>query len=183
MKRQLQKKIGRSYRIKGSLVLNRSTSASPFKSERPLPSVEPWWAAIAGIPIFLRTLSRLLYVCPHRHMGPPITSRVVIPPNLYEYRSLVGRGTFITCLDCGHKFAYNSTTRRLADFWGVHDVEALAGVRRRTVEFVSPLRELAASAGRLITRIPMSKVIRSILLWPSNGARGRARPVSTATRR
>jgi hypothetical protein len=183
MKRQLQKKVARTYRIKGSLVLNRFTSTSPFKSERPLPSVGPWWAAIVGIPLFLRTLFRLVYVCAHRHMGPPITSREVFPPNPNKYRSLVGRGTCITCLDCGQKFAYNSTTRRLADFWGVHDVEVLEGVRRRTVEFFSPLRDLAAWAGRVITRIPIAKLVRPIQLWSSNGARGSARPVTTVTHR
>jgi hypothetical protein len=47
-------------------------------------------------------------------------------------------------LDCGQKFAYDYRTGHLVDFWGVHDAEALAGVRRRLEGFFSPLRGLAA---------------------------------------
>jgi hypothetical protein len=183
MQPQPQKKLARAYRIRGSIVLYRPARRSPFKSERSRSPAEPWWSAIVGIPLFLRTLFRLIYVCPHRHLGPPITSREVIPPNLHENRPLGGRGTYITCLDCGQRFAYNSTTRRLADFWGVRDVEALAGVRRGIGEFFSPIRSLAAKAGRLITRIPLGKFVSSIQLWSLKGARGSARPVSTVTHR
>jgi hypothetical protein len=73
-----------------------------------------------------------------------------------------GRGTYITCLDCGQKFAFNHKTRRLVDFWGIHDAEALAGVRRRVVGFFSPLRGLAARIGRLNVRIPMSELVSSV---------------------
>jgi hypothetical protein len=65
-------------------------------------------------------------------------------------------------LDCGQKFAYNCKIRRLVDFWGVHDAEALAGVRRRVDEFFSPLRGLAAKAGRLNMRIPMRQLVRFV---------------------
>jgi len=37
----------------------------------------------------------------------------------------------------------------LVDFWGVHDAEALAGVRRRLEGFFSPLRGLAARGERV----------------------------------
>src|SRR6202022_3734686 len=113
-------------------------------------------------PLFLRTLLRLVFVCPHRHKGPPITLRESIPSNLPGCRSVYGRGTYITCLDCGQKFAYNYKTRRLVDFWGVHDAEALAEVRRRVDGFLSPLRVLAARVGRLNMRIPMSQLIRAV---------------------
>ena len=183
MKPQWQKKLARAYRIRGSIVLYRSAQRSPFKSERALPVAKPWWTAIVGFPLFLRTLFRLAYVCPHRHKGPPITAREPIPHNLRGFQSLTSRGTFITCLDCGQKFAYNSTTRRLTDFWGVHDVEALAGVRRRVVEFLSPLRGLAAKLGSLNIRIPAARFVRSIQLWSANRGRASARPASHVSHR
>src|SRR5882762_12013271 len=95
-----------------------------------------------GVPLFLRTLFRLVLVCRHRHKGPPITLREPTPSNLPGCRSVDGRGTYITCLDCGQKFAYNHKTGRLVDFcvmdapeiyqstgllvdfWGIHDAEA-----------------------------------------------------------
>ena len=77
-------------------------------------------------------------------------------------RSDYGPGTYITCLDCGQKFAYNHKTRRLVDYWGIHDVKARAGVRRKIAEFFSPLRELAARVGRLDMRIPKSELVRSM---------------------
>lgn len=182
MKPQLQKKVARAYRIRGSIVLNRSASRSPFKSERALPSAKPWWTFIVGIPLFLRALFRLVYVCPHRHLGPPITSREPIPHNLHGFQSLTSRGTFITCLDCGQKFAYNSTSRRLVDFWGVHDEQALAGVRQRIVDFFSPLRGLATKTASLNFRIPLAKFVRSVQSWSSHGGRGSARIVSNTSR-
>jgi hypothetical protein len=159
---QPQKKVARAYRIEGSIVLYRAAARSLFKAERSLLRAEPWWSMVFGAPLFLRTLLRLVFVCSHRHKGPPITLRESIPSNLPGCRSVYGRGTYITCLDCGQKFAYNHKTRRLVDFWGVHDAEALAGVRRRVDGFFSPLRGLAARVGRLNMRIPMSELVRSV---------------------
>jgi hypothetical protein len=113
-------------------------------------------------PALLGTLLRLVFVCPHRHRGPPITQRQSIPSNLPGSPSVYGRGTYITCLDCGQKFAFNRKTRRLVDFWGVHDAEALAGVRRRVDGFFSPLRGLVERVGWLNMRIPMSELVRSV---------------------
>ena len=162
MQPQPQKKVARAYRIEGSIVLYRSAARSLFKAERSLLRAEPWWSMVFGAPLFLRTLLRLVFVCPHRHKGPPITLRESMPSNLPGCRSVYGRGTYITCLDCGQKFAYNHKTGRLVDFWGVHDAEALAGVRRRVNGFFSPLRGLAARVGRLNMRIPMSELVRSV---------------------
>ena len=162
MQPQPQKKVARTYRIEGSIVLYRSAARSLFKAERSLLRAEPWWRMVFGAPLFLRTLLRLVFVCRHRHKGLPITLRESIPSNLPGCRSVHGRRTYITCLDCGQKFAYNHKTRRLVDFWGVHDEEALAGVRRRVDGFFSPLRSLAARIGRLNTRIPMSEFVRSV---------------------
>jgi hypothetical protein len=156
---QRQKKVARAYRIEGAIVLYRSAARVLFKAERSLLRAEPWWRMVFGVPLFLRTLLRLVFVCRHRHKGPPITLR---PSNLPGCRSVYGRETYITCLDCGQKFAYNHKTRRLVDFWGTHDAEALAGVRRRVDGFFSALRGLAASVGRLNMRIPMSQLVRSV---------------------
>lgn len=162
MQPQPQKKVARAYRIEGSIVLYRAAARSLFKAERSLLRAEPWWSMVFGAPLFLRTLLRLVFVCSHRHKGPPITLRESIPSNLPGCRSVYGRGTYITCLDCGQKFAYDHKTGRLVDFWGVHDAEALAGVRRRVDGFFSPLRGLAARVGRLNMRIPMSELVRSV---------------------
>jgi hypothetical protein len=159
---QLQKRVARAYRIEGSIVLYRSAARSKFKAERSLLRAEPWWSMVFGIPLFLGTLLRLVFVCRHRHKGPPITLRESVPSKLPGCRSVYGRGPYITCLDCGQKFAYNHTTRRLVDFWGVHDAEALARVRRRVDGFFSPLRGLAARVGRLNMRIPMSQLVMSV---------------------
>jgi hypothetical protein len=159
---QPQKKVARAYRFEGSIVLYRSAARSQFKAERSLLRAEPWWSTVFGVPLFLGTLLRLVFVCRHRHKGPPITLREPIPSNLGGCRSAYARGTYITCLDCGQKFAYNHKTRQLVDFWGVHDAEALAGVRRRVDGFLSPLRGLAASVGRLNMRIPMSQIVRRV---------------------
>ena len=144
MQPQTQKKVARADRIEGSIVLCRSAARSQFKAQRPLSRGEPWWNMVFGVPLFLRTLLRLVFVCPHRHKGPPVTLRESIPSNLSGCRPVCGRGTYITCLDCGQRFAYNRRTGALVDFWGVHDAEALAGVRRRLEVFFSPLRGLAA---------------------------------------
>ena len=162
MQPQPQKKVARAYRIEGSIVLCRSAARSLFKAERSLLRAEPWWRMVFGAPLFLRTLLRLVFVCPHRHKGLPITLRESIPSNLPGCRSVYGRGTYITCLDCGQKFAYNHKTRRLVDFWGVHNEEALAGVRRRVDGFFSLFRGLAASVGRLNMGIPMTELARSV---------------------
>jgi hypothetical protein len=159
---QPQIKVVRAYRIEGSIVLYRSATRSLFNAERSLLPAEPWWSMVFGVPLFLRTLFRLVFVCPHLHKGPPITLRESFPSNLLGCRSVYGQGTYITCLDCGQKFAYDYKTRRLVDFWGVHDAEALAGVRRSVVGFFSPLRGLVASVGRLTTRIPIGEVVRSL---------------------
>jgi hypothetical protein len=159
---QSQKKVSRAYRVEGSIVLDRSASRSLFKAKRSLLRAEPRWSLVFGAPLFLRTLLRLVFVCPHRHRGPPITLRESIPSNLPRCRSVKGRGSYITCLDCGQKFAYNSKTGRLVDFWGVHDAKTLAGVRRRVDGFFSLLRGLAARVGRLNMMIPMSELVRSV---------------------
>ena len=162
MQPQPQKKVARAYRIEGSIVLYRSAARSQFKAETSLLRAEPSWSTLLGVPLFLGTLLRLVFVCRHRHKGPPITLREAIPSNLPKCRSAYGRGTYITCLDCGQKFAYNSKTRRLVDFWGIHDAEALAGVRGRVEGFFSPLRGLAATVDRLNMKIPMSQLGRSV---------------------
>ena len=162
MQPQPQKRVARVYRIEGSIVLRRSAARSLFKAERSLFRAEPWWSLVFGAPLFLRTLLRLVFVCHHWHKGPPITLRESIPSNLPGCRSVHGRGTYIVCLDCGKEFAYNHKTRQLVDFWGIHDAEVLAGVRRIVDEFFSPLRGLAARVGRLNMRIAMSELVRSM---------------------
>jgi len=133
------------------------------KAERSLLSAEPGWSMVFAVPLFLRTLLRLVFLCPHRHKGPPITPRVPIPSNLPGCRSVFGRETYITCLDCGQKFAYNHKTRRLVDFWGVRDAEALARVRRRVDGFFLPLRRLAARIDTLNMTVSLSGLARSML--------------------
>jgi len=162
MQPQTQKKLGRAYRIEGSIVLDRSTMRTPFKANRSLLPTQPWWIVVFGVPLFLRTLIRLLIACPHRHQGPPMTLHESIPSNLSGCRSVYGRGTYITCLDCGQKFAYDHKTRRMVDFWGVHYAEALAGIRGRVSSFFSPLRSLAARVGWLKVRILMSELVRLV---------------------
>jgi len=158
---QPQKTVVRAYRIEGAIVLYRLAAKSLSMPERPLPRVEPWWNIVFGAPLFLRTLLRLVILCPHRHKGPPITLRETISSNLPGCRSVYGRGTYITCLDCGQKFAYNHKTRRLVDFWGVHDAEALAGVRGRVDRFLSLFRCLVPSVGRLNMGIPTTALVKS----------------------
>ena len=162
MQPQTQKKVARVCRIQGSIVLYRSAAGSLFKAERSIFRVEPWWSIVFEAPLFLGTLLRLVFFCSHRHKGPPITLRESIPSKLPGCRFVYGRGTYITCLDCGQKFAYNYKTRRLVDFWGVHDTEALAGVHRRVDEFFSPFRGLAGRVGRLDMRVPMSQLVNSV---------------------
>jgi hypothetical protein len=159
---QPQNKVARAYRIEGSIVLYRLAARSLSPAERPLLAAEPWWTMVFGLPLFLRTLLRLVFFCPHRHKGPPMTLRESIPSAPCECRSVSGRATYITCLDCGQKFAYNHKTMRLVDFWGVRDAEALAGVRRGVQGVFSPLRGLAASVGRLNMGIPMTEFARSV---------------------
>src|SRR5580698_6357602 len=135
MQPQPQKKMARAERIAGSIVLYRSAARNQSKAERSPLRAETWSNTILGVPLFLRTLLRLVFVCPHRHKGPPVTLREAIPSNASGCRRVYGRGTYITCLDCGQKFAYNHLTGQLIDFWGVRDAEALAAVRRRVAGF------------------------------------------------
>jgi hypothetical protein len=144
MQPQPQKKLARADRILGSIVLYRPTARTQFKAQRAPLRTEPWSNKVFGVPLLLRTFLRLVFVCRHRHKSPPVTLREPIPSNLSGCRPVGWRGSYITCLDCGQKFAYNHRTGRLVDFWGIHDAEALAGIRRRLEEFFSPLRGLAA---------------------------------------
>ena len=162
MQAQPAKKVARAYRVEGSIVLYRAAVRSRFKAERSLLRAESWWSMVFGAPLFLRALLRLVFVCPHRHKGPPITMRESVPSSLPGCRSGYAQRTYITCLDCGQKFTYNQKTRRLADFWGVHDAKELAGVRQRVDEFFSPLRGLAARVGKLNMGILMSQLVRSV---------------------
>lgn len=158
---QAQKKVARGYRIEGSIVLYRSAARSQFKAERALLRGEPWWTMVFGVPLFVRTVLRLVFICLHRHKSPPIRLRGSASSQP-GYRSVYGMGTYITCLDCGQQFAYNHKTRRLVDFWGIHDAEALAAVRRRVDGFFSPLRGLAARVGRLNMRVLSSQIVKSV---------------------
>jgi len=154
MRPQSQKKTARADRIAGSIVLYRSAARNQLKPQRPLTPAEPWWNVVFGVPLFLRTLFRLVFVCLHRHKGPPVTLRESIPPNLSAGQPVYTRGSYVTCLDCGHKFAYNHRTGQFVDFWGVHDPEALAGVRRGIAGIFSPFRSLAAKIGKSHITIP-----------------------------
>jgi hypothetical protein len=156
-----QKKVARAYRIEGSIVLYRLAAARSLSiAGRPLVPAEPRWRMVIAALLFLRTLLRLVFLCPHRHKGHPMTLRESIPSNRPVRRTFHGQGSYITCLDCGQKFAYNHMTRRLEDFWGVHDLKALAGVRRRIDGFFSPFRNLAACVGRLNMGTPMAELVR-----------------------
>jgi hypothetical protein len=162
MQPQLQKKMPGAHRIEGSIILYRSGARSQRKAEKTIPRRAPWWSMVFGAPLFLRTLLRLVFVCIHRHKSPPITLREPTPSNPAACRSVDGRGMYITCLDCGQKFAYNHKTRRLVDFWGIHDAEALAGVRRSVDRLFSPLRGLAARADRRNLRLPVNQFVGSV---------------------
>lgn len=91
-----------------------------------------------------------------------MTPREATPSSQAGGSAAYGRGTYVACLDCGQKFAYDCMTRRLVDFWGIHDTEALAGVRRRVDEFLSPLQNLARSMGRLKWKVPMGQFVGSV---------------------
>jgi hypothetical protein len=161
MQPQSPKKRPRANRIEGSIVLYRSAARSQSKAPKLPLRAEPWSNMIFGIPLFLRTLLRLVFVCLHRHKGPPVTLREPIPSNVSGYRPIGGRGSYITCLDCGQKFAYNHRTGHLVDFWGVHDREALAGIHRRVDELFSPFRGLASRVG-LNRKNSTSKLAKSV---------------------
>lgn len=161
MQPQSQKKMARAYGIEGAVVLYRSVARKLFKAGRSLLRADPWWSIALAAPLLLRTLLRLVFLCPHRRKGPPITLRESIPSSLSGYRTVQGRESYITCLDCGQKFAYNHKTGRPVDFWGIHNAEALAGVRRRVDGFFSPIRDVAARVGRL-NGIAMSELVRSV---------------------
>jgi hypothetical protein len=132
------------------------------KAEESLFSAEPRWSMVLAAPLFLRTLLRLVFLCPHRHKGPPITPRQPIQSKLTGRLSAYSRETYVTCLDCGQRFAYDHKTRRLADFWGVHDPQALAGVRRRLDGFFSPVRRLAPRIDTLNMTVSMSGLAKSM---------------------
>jgi hypothetical protein len=91
-----------------------------------------------------------------------MTRRESISSRLPACGSADRRGTYITCLDCGQKFAFNHKTRQLVDFWGIHDAAALAGLRRKFERLISPFRDLAASVATLNMRIPMNELVRSV---------------------
>jgi hypothetical protein len=156
---QAQKKVARGYRIEGSIVLYRSAARSQFKAERTVIRPEPWWTMVFGVPLFVRTVLRLVFVCFHRHKSPPLRLRgsATSQPG---FRSAGGLATYITCLDCGQKFAYNHKTRRFVDFWGIRDTEALEAVRRRVEGLFAPLGGLAARVGRN-ARMLVSQLVRS----------------------
>ena len=159
MQPQAQKKVARGYRIQGSIVLYRSAARSQFKAERALLRTEPWWTVVFGVPLFVRTVLRLVFVCFHRHKSPPLRLRgsATSQPG---FRSAGGLATYITCLDCGQKFAYNHKTRRFVDFWGIRDTEALEAVRRRVEGLFAPLGGLAARVGGN-ARMLVSQLVRS----------------------
>ena len=114
MQPQKQKKMARADRVDGSIVLYRSAARSQFKAQKSLPRAEPWWDVVLGVPLFLRTLLRLVFVCLHRHQGPPVTLRESIPANLSGRQPVYGRGSYITCLDCGQN---SLTTTRPGAWW------------------------------------------------------------------
>src|SRR5690349_21955278 len=101
MQLQPLKKVARVDRIEGSILLYRSAARTQFDAQKGLRRGEAWSNMVFGVPLFLRTLFRLVFVCLHRHKGPPITSRVAIPSNLVGRRSVFARETYIICLDCG----------------------------------------------------------------------------------
>lgn len=144
---QLQKKVPRTYRVEGAIILYRPLANNLSKAEPPRPRAASLSNIILGIPLFLRSLLRLVFVCPHWHKGPPITMRESLPSNWAGCRTVFARDTYITCLDCGRKFAYDHKSRQFIDFWGVRDPEALADMRLRVVEMLAPLRSLAAWLG------------------------------------
>lgn len=161
MQTQPQKKRARAYRIEGSLILYRLAARRQSKAGSTPVRREPWWGVFLGVPLFLRTLLRLVIACAHRHKGPPITVRGAIPSNLrgsFDYQ----RGTYITCLDCGKKFAYDHKARRLVDYWGIHDAEARAEIRRKIAEFISPPRGFTAKFGGNNMRNLMSNLAGSM---------------------
>jgi hypothetical protein len=159
---QAQKTVVPAFRSERSVARYSLAARSLPKAERSIPSVGPWWTMVLGVPLFLRTLLRLVFFCAHWHKGPPITLRETIPSNLSGCLSVDGRETYITCLDCGKKFAYNHKTRRLVDYWGVRDAEALAGVRRRLDGFFLGVRGLAARINRLNMRVPTGELGKSV---------------------
>jgi hypothetical protein len=150
---QAQKKVARAQRIEGAIILYRPAARNQSKPETWQRRAEPWGSMfLVGVPLFLWTLVRLVFVCRHQHKSSPMRVREPIPSNLHGRGSVDSRGTYIICLDCGQKFAYDYKTRRLVDFWGVRDAEAAARVRRRAAGFFSPFRGLAAWTGRMNMR-------------------------------
>ena len=139
------------------------TARSVPEEERSPPHAEPRWNVVFEAPLLLRTLLRLVFYCSHRHKSPPITLRVTVSSSVFGCGSVFGRETYITCLDCGQKFAYNHKTGQFVDFWGIHDAEALAEVRRRVDGFFSPLRGRAARIDKLNMKVSISALFSSVL--------------------
>jgi hypothetical protein len=157
-----EKKAAQAYRIGGAIVLYRLPARSPSVEQEPLLRSEPWWSGVFALLLFLRTLLRLIFLCRHRHKGPPITRRESFSSRLPAGPPLRSLATYVTCLDCGQKFAYDHKNMRLADFWGIHDAEGLAGIRRKFDGVCSPFRDLVASVGTLNMGIPMDVLFRSV---------------------
>ena len=159
-----ERKVARAYRIGGAIVLYRLGARTISMEKGLLLHPEPWWSVVFALPLFLRTLLRLIFLCRHRHKGPPITPRESFSSRLPARRFSYGLGTYVTCLDCGHKFAYNHKTMRLVDFWVIHDAEAGARIRRKFDGVFSPFRDLVVSVGTLNMGIPMNVLFRSVRL-------------------
>jgi hypothetical protein len=146
-------KVTPTYRIAGSVLLYRLAARTQPKGEKsPLPK-EPWWNVVLGVPLLVRTLFRLVFVCRHAHKGPPITIRETSPRSQARGQSVFGPETYVTCLDCGQKFAYDHKRKRMEDYWGVHDAKALAGVRQSISGWFSPVPGLFAWFGKLGSRV------------------------------
>ena len=50
----------------------------------------------------------------------------------------------------------------MVDFWGIHNAEARAAVRRKIGDFFSRLSDLAAWVGKLNERTPTTKLAESV---------------------
>jgi len=134
------KKVSRAYRIEGVLVLYPSVARSLFTAQRPTLCSELLWSTVFGVPLVLRALLRLVLVCPHLHKG--ASDRRVNPIQPSRMPTCLWLTVLHHLLGLRPKVRLQPRNRPAVDFWGVHDAEALAGVRRRVVEFFSPLPSL-----------------------------------------
>ena len=162
MQPQAQRTVVRVHRIEGSIVLYRSPKRSLYNAEKPTPRADHWLNPVLAASLFIRTVLRLVFVCPHLHKGPPITLRKPFPGSQLGSGPASGRRTYITCLDCGQQFTFDHKTRRLADFWGTHDSEALARARWRVVRLFSPIRRLVARHGRTDINFLVAGMIKPV---------------------